>query len=264
MNLLLLPQHPPLFWLTAILAVTFVGIAKAGFGGGAGIVATPLLALTIPVPEAAALLLPLLIIIDLLSIGPYRRHADIPSLRILLPAATLGIILGALFFRAFSDDERLLQIGIGLLALLFIAYQALRALRPGALPAQRPPAGAGLLLGTLAGFASTLAHAGGPPVAVYLLPQKLPQERFVGTSVLFFTAVNLLKLVPYALLGLLRAGNLATILLLSPLTLVGVALGIYLNRRFDPTWYNRVVYTILLLTAVQLLSGRSPLTFLLQ
>lgn len=253
----MLPDYPPLFWLTAVLAVTLVGIAKAGFGGGVGVVATPLLALTIPVPEAAALLLPLLIIIDLLSIGPYRRHADRQSLRLLFPAAVLGIVLGALFFRTFSEDERLLKSGIGLLALLFVAYQAVRALRPGALAAERLPAPAGFLLGAISGFASTLAHAGGPPVSIYLLPQRMPQEKFVGTSVVFFTAVNLIKLIPYGLLGLLAVGNLTTILLLSPLTLVGVVVGIRLNRRFDPTWFNRVVYTLLFLTGVELVSGRS-------
>jgi uncharacterized membrane protein YfcA len=234
-----------------------VGIAKAGFGGGAGIVATPLLALTIPVPEAAALLLPLLIMMDWLSIGPYRHHVEWQSLRLLLPAAVVGIALGGVFFGVFSDEERLLKQGIGVLALAFVGYQALRALRPGVLPAQRPPAPAGFLLGTLAGFASTLAHAGGPPVAIYLLPQRLPQEKFVGTSVIFFAVVNLLKLVPYGLLGLLAVGNLATILLLSPLTLVGVGLGIYLNRRFDPTWFVRVVYGVLFLTGLELVSGRS-------
>lgn len=258
----MLPDYPPLFWLTAVLAVTLVGIAKAGFGGGVGVVATPLLALTIPVPEAAALLLPLLIIIDLLSIGPYQHHVERESLRLLLPAAVVGIVLGALFFRTFSDDERLLKSGIGLLALLFVAYQVLRTLRPGVLPAQRPPRPLGFLLGTVAGFGSTLAHAGGPPVSIYLLPQRLPQEKFVGTSVVFFTAVNLLKLIPYGFLGLLRVGNLTTILLLSPLTLVGVVVGIRLNRRFDPTWFNRVVYTLLFLTGVELVSGRSVLGLL--
>lgn len=259
---MVLPEYPPLFWLTAVSAVILVGIAKAGFGGGIGVIATPLLALTIPVPDAAALLLPLLIIIDLITVRHYYKTFDKQSLVVLLPSAVVGIVLGALFFGLFSENERVLRIGIGVLALAFVAYQAGRSLLMGKLVNRRPPKAAGYALGSVAGFSSTLAHAGGPPATVYLLPQGLPRNIFVGTSVVFFTAVNLIKLVPYGALGLLRVGNLTTILLLAPLSIVGVRLGLYLNKRFTDRWFNLVIYVLLFFTGVQLVSGRSIISML--
>lgn len=252
---LALPDYPPAFWVTAVLAVIFIGIAKAGFGGGVMVVATPLLALTIPVTEAAALLLPLLILCDMFAVAHYRTEFHRPSLKALLPGAMVGIVLGALFFGYFASQERVLQIGIGAVAVGFVLYQAGRVLLGGALNKRQPTRWEGPLLGSAGGFLSTLAHAGGPPVVIYLLPQQLERQLFVGTSVIFFTVVNLVKLIPYTWLNLITVGNLSTIALLSPLTLVGVRLGIYLNQHFSELWFNRVVYVLLLLTGVRLLLG---------
>ena len=243
------------------MAIIMVGIAKAGFGGGVGILATPLMALTISVSDAAGLLLPLLIVADIFSINHYRAHFDWRSIKLMLPGAVVGIALGGLFFGYFSDNERVLQIGIGVLALVFVFFQLTRAIILGALEKRQPHPAAGVLLGSLAGFTSTLAHAGGPPAAIYLLPQKMPRDIFVGTTVIFFAAVNLIKLIPYGSLGLLRVGNLTTILLLSPLAYLGVKLGIYLNQHFSDVWFNRVVYSILFLTGLELILGRSLANF---
>lgn len=251
----MLPEYPPYFWLAAVAAVLIVGIAKAGFGGGIGFVATPLIALTIPVADAAALLLPLLIFIDLMSIRHYRGQYDRPSLKLLLPSAIAGILLGWLLFNALRGNDELLKRALGLVAILFVVYQAGRNALLGALEAHRPNRLVGVFLGGLAGFGSTLAHAGGPPVTMYLLPQRLPRQIFAGTTIWFFTAVNLMKLVPYSALGLLRTGNLLTILLLAPAAVVGVRLGVWLNRRFDEVWFNRVIYVFLFLTGLQLLTG---------
>ena len=252
-----LPDYPPVFWITAVLAVILVGIAKAGFGGGVGVIATPLMALTIPVADAAALLLPLLIIIDMLSIryywGRYHRH----SIKIMLPFALVGIGVGALLFSTFSENERALKMGIGLLSVSFVIWRVVQKVVLGALEKRPLSDNAGRILGGLAGFTSTLAHAGGPPVAIYMLPQQLPRDLFVGTTVLFFTIVNLVKLAPYGALGLLEVGNLRTTLILSPMCYVGVRLGLYLNRRFTNSWFSRIVYTLLLLTGIQLILGQS-------
>jgi hypothetical protein len=251
----MLPDYTPLFWTAAITAVLILGVAEAGFGGGIGFIATPLIALTISVADAAALLLPLLIIIDLLSIRHYRGTYDKPSLTLLLPSAIVGIILGALLFNGLRDNDDLLRRALGLFAVLFVIYQVGRSALLGALEGHRPGRPVGVFLGVLSGFGSTLAHAGGPPATMYLLPQKLPRQLFAGTTVWFFTAVNLIKLVPYGALGLLRMGNLVTILLLAPVAFIGVRLGIYLNRNFDELWFNRVIYLFLFLTGLQLLTG---------
>ena len=249
------PSYTPLFWFTAVTAVLILGIAKAGFGGGIGFIATPLIALFIPVAEAAALLLPILIIIDLLSIRHYRGIYDRPSLKLMLPSAIVGIAIGALFFNALSANDEALKRAMGALALLFVAYQAGQTLLLGALEGKRPSRGVGIGLNVLSGFGSTLAHAGGPPATMYLLPQKLPRDIFAGTAAWFFTAVNLIKLLPYSLLGLLHVGNLRLVAVLLPVAFAGVWLGVYLNRNFSDLWFNRVIYVFLTLTGLELLTG---------
>lgn len=259
---LILPDYPTLFWVSAVVAIIMVGIAKAGFGGGVGAVATPLMALTISVTDAAAILLPLLIVADVLSIRHYRSEFDKKSLKLMIPGAAAGVLLGAFFFGYFDDNERILRMGLGVLSLAFVAYQFGRALLAGFLVTTHPPAYAGVALGGAAGFTSTLAHAGGPPATMYLLPQGFPRQIFVGTNVMFFFALNLIKVPAYAYLGLLRIGNLTTILILAPFALLGVSLGVYLNRRFSEVWFNRVVYALLFLTGLELVSGRSLVTLL--
>ena len=257
------PDCPMAFWLCAVPAVLLFGISKAGFGSGIGILATPLLTLAIPVTEAVGLLLPLLLITDVFALIHYRTHFDRPNIKILLPAACIGIAAGAFFFDYFRASQRILQFSIGVVALFFVLFQIFRVLILGALVKRRPTILEGLLLGAASGFISTLAHAGGPPVAMYLLPQKLEKSLFVGTTVIYFAALNLIKLLPYGILGLLHAGDTRTILFLAPLTYIGVRLGISLNRRFSDRWFNRVIYTILFITGLQLMLGRNILSLIL-
>ncbi len=258
----MLPDYPPAFWLCAVLAMIIFGISKAGFGGGIGVIATPLVSLTIPVTDAVAVLLPLLIMADVFSISHYRMHFHRRSVSLLLPGALLGVAIGGFFLGSFRGNERILQIAIGVVALWFVLFQALRALIIGIMEKRRPRAFQGILMGALSGFSSTLAHAGGPPFTMYLLPQKLPRDLYVGTAVIFFSVINLLKLIPYHALGLLRLGNLSTIIILGPLTYVGVRLGIYFNRRFTDLWFNRAIYAILVFTGLQLVSGKNIITML--
>lgn len=255
----MLPDYPTVFWIYASLAIVLLGISKAGFGAGAALLGIPLMSISIPVVDAAALLLPLLIICDIFSISHYRKRFDKRSLKIMLPGAVIGIGLGALFFGYFEENQQLLKKSIGALAIIFVIHQALKNFLLKSLQDRKPIALEGVLSGCLSGFTSTLAHAGGPPVIMYLLPQKFPRDLFVGTTVIFFATVNAIKLIPYSYLGLLKVGNLTTIIILAPLTYVGVLLGIYMNKRFTDLWFNRLIYTLLLLTGVQLIVGRSLL-----
>ena len=116
----------------------------------------------------------------------------------------------------------------------------------------RPGRIAGAFWGGLAGFTSTLAHAGGPPFAVYLLPQKLDKTLFVGTSVIFFFIVNYVKLVPYHFLGQLNVGNLAVALVFAPLAPLGIWLGVWLHRRVSERAFYNISYTLLLATGLKL------------
>jgi len=244
-----------MFWVAAVTAVLFLGVAKAGFGGGAGVVGTPLLVLTIPVGDAVALLLPLLMLCDVFSVWHYRSIFHRRSVALLLPGAAVGIAIGTVFFGYFLDNTAILRTGVGVLALVFVGFHVLRTLAGKALEARHPHAAEGVFLGVVSGLTSTLAHAGGAPVAIYLLPQHLPRQLFVGTTVIVFSAVNWMKMPPYIWLDLYHVGNMATVVLLAPLTFVGVRLGIWLNRRFTDLWFSRAVYGILLVTGVKLLAG---------
>ena len=261
-NCVTLPEYPTLFWVTAVFAMLLIGISKAGFGGGVGAIATPVLALTISVADAAAILLPILIVADLFSLRHYWNVYDRNSIKLMIPGAIVGILLGAVFFGYFSDNERTLKMILGVVSLLFVVYQVARTLIFGALLKSKPPAWAGVLLGGVAGFTSTLAHAGGPPATIYLLPQQLPRNIFVGTSVIFFFSLNIMKLIPYSMLGLLRMGNIGTVLVLAPLTFVGVQLGVWLNRRFSDRYFTYLIYALLLLTGIELVSGVSVIHLL--
>ncbi|MGW8192689.1 MAG: sulfite exporter TauE/SafE family protein [Desulforhopalus sp.] len=255
----MIPDYPLMFWIYAIIAITLLGISKAGFGAGASLLAIPLLSMVIPVIDAAALLLPLLIVCDIFSVLHYRKRCDQRNLRILLPGAIAGIAVGAFCFSFFQGNQQILKTGIGILAVTFVVHQWLRNKGYGVKKNHMPTAREGVFWGCISGFTSTLAHAGGPPVMVYLLPQRLPRDLFVGTTVIFFATMNAIKLIPYHYLGLLKVGNLVTVLILSPLIYLGVLLGIYLNKRFNDLWFNRVIYTLLFLTGTQLIIGKSLL-----
>lgn len=250
-----LPAYPTAFWVTAVFVMVLTGLGKSGFGSGIGALATPLLALTIGAVNAAALLLPLLIIMDLFTIPYYYNRFDRRHLTILLIGSLFGIAVGAYFFDALSHNEQALKMGIGALAILFVLLQIGRSLILGALSEQKPGRVIGWIMGALGGFTSTIAHAGGPPVTIYLVPQRLPRDIYVGTAALLFAIINLIKLVPYSYLGLLRVGNISTIVVLAPLAYVGVWLGVFLNKRFTDKWFTRFVYAFLLLTGIQLLTG---------
>lgn len=248
-----IPDYPVLFWITAVIGVMLFGIGKAGFAGGVGILATPLVALTVGVAEAAAILLPLLIIIDILALFYYRRDFDRSAMKILIPAALAGILAGSLFFRSFMGKDHALRLGMGLLALLFVLFQVTRAFILGKMAKRNPGRVEGFFWGAISGFTSTISHSGGPPLAIYLLPQRFPKNIYVGTTAIFFAVTNAVKLVPYAVLGLLRPSNVMTVVLLVPLCFISVLIGVYLNRRFNETWFLRVVYAILFLSSVQLI-----------
>ncbi len=260
------PHDPWLFFLIAGLCVVLSGIAKGGFGGGVGVIATPLLSLVVSPLVAAGILLPLLCACDLFAVWHYRRTFDRGNLVQLVPGGLVGILIGAGLLWHLKGEtaaaERALRILIGVIAILFVIWQAGRAWFLKHLPPARPGTVFGAAMGVTAGFTSTLAHAGGPPVTIHLLPQRLPRQIFVGTTVWFFTIANYVKLAPYAALGMLDLANLRISAMLLPLVPVGVYAGIWCNRRINDKWFNIVVYTLLLLVGIQLLSGYDPLSLL--
>ena len=237
----------PWFWALAIPAVALTGISKGGFGGGAA-VATPLMALSIPPAQAAAIMLPVLCLMDIAGLRAYLWRWDRRIARILVPAGITGTGIGALTIRAMDDD--LIRILLGTVALGFLAWTLYP--RRG-ISVQKPGTASGWFWGTLSGFTSFITHAGSPPVMVYLLPQKLEKEAFVATSLVFFFTLNYAKIVPYLWLDLVDTRVLATAALLVPIGVAGTYAGLWLQRRIDPRWFYRLIYTLLFATGSKLL-----------
>ena len=238
----------PLFYAVAVLAILITGVAKSGFGGGLGVLAVPMMALFISPVQAAAILLPILCLMDLLNIWHYRNAWDRANIKILLPAGLVGVLVGTFTFRYLSDAH--IRIVIGLIAVVF----ALHFFRKNnQLEKRGPDQVRGTFWGVIAGFVSFGVHAGGPPANVYLLPQKLDKSIFVGTMVVLFTTLNYVKLVPYALLDQLNADNIGTSLVLAPLAPLGVWLGLRLHKVVNEKWFYPVCYAFLFITGVKLL-----------
>ena len=232
----------------AVPAVLLLGVSKSGFGAGFGSLAVPLMALAIPVPQAAAILMPLLFVMDVMGLAAFRNDFDKKLLRFMLPFAMLGIVLGTLLFRWL--DAHVVAAIVGASTLLFLAQRLLFPPREDSPP---PPRWVGALLLTTSGFTSFIAHAGGPPVNAYAIPLKLRPVIFTGTMAFLFFFVNMAKWVPYAWLGLLSLGNLATSLVLLPLAPLGVWIGVRVARRISPQLFYRFVLWGMFLTGCKLL-----------
>lgn len=237
----------PFFYLCAIPAVLIFGLSKGGFGGGISIISVPLMALTVSPPQAAGILLPILCAMDLFAMRKFWGNWDKANLRIMIPASIVGIVLGALTFSYLAEAH--VRLLIGLLAVGF----GLNYWRHGDSRAKTSVSRTkGSFWSALAGFTSFGIHAGGPPVNVYLLPQKLSPTLFMGTSTFLFTVINYTKLVPYFWLGQLHAENLWTSLVLLPLAPLGVGVGYYLHRKITPVLFFQLINFFLIATGAKL------------
>lgn len=240
--------HDPVFYAVAVPAVLLIGLSKSGFAAGFGSLATPVLALTVPAPQAAAIVLPLLMVMDLTGLQQMWRDRDAALLRRLLPWGALGVIAGFALFGVLSA-----AVVAGLLGALTLGFLAQRLFF---VPRRdRPPAPhwVGQGCAAAAGSTSFVAHAGGPPMVAYLLPLRMDPRVVSGTMAVFFGFINLLKVVPYAALGMLDLGNLLTSLVLMPLAPLGVWAGVWLVRRVATTWFYRLAYVGMFLTGTKLL-----------
>ena len=247
----------PLFYVIAVPALLLTGISKGGLGAGAGMLSVPLMSIAISPTQAAAIMLPLLCAMDLVGLWGYRNAWDGRHLRMLVPASVVGIGFGALTFGWLP--EAAVRVIIGLIAVGFVGMRWYAARRRSPSRRERIPGPvAGAIWGAMSGYTSFVAHAGGPPLSVYLLPQKLDKTAFVGTIVVFFAVVNYVKLAPYWALGQFDSANLRTSLVLLPLAPAGMALGFWLHRRIDPVLFFRICYGLLLVTGAKLLWDGIP------
>lgn len=240
----------PVFVAVAVFAVLLAGISKSGFGGAMGGLSVPLMSLLITTPQAAAIMLPILLVMDAFGLLVFRGKGDAANLRIIIPGALLGIVIGALTFHLV--DPRWIKGLIGIEAALF----GIDRLRNAAVSAKAAPPelGRGLFWSTISGFTSFISHAGGPPILQYLLPQGMDRVRMVGTTVIYFSAVNFVKLVPYAVLGLLDLSNLTSALFLLPAAPLGYWIGLRLLKGLPQAPFNLAIAIAMLATGIKLIA----------
>jgi uncharacterized protein len=237
----------PLFYLLAIPAIVALGLGKGGFAG-VGMISTPLLALTMPPLQAAAILLPILLCQDVISVWVYRRRWSAWNLKVLLPGSVVGV--GAAWLFAAYVPNAYVEIAVGVTGVCFALYNTF-----GKVPAQprRPSVPAGMFWGSLAGFTSTIIQVGAPPYQVHILPQRLDKFTLIGTTIIFFALVNVMKLVPYFALGQFSPRTLATSAVLLPFAVATNFLGLWLARRTPTELFYRITYLLMFLISLALI-----------
>ncbi len=243
----MLPLDSILFWFLASVGVVMTGVSKSGFAGGAGVIAVPILALIIPVPLAAALLLPLLIVMDAKTVGLYWRSLSSPaSLITITSSAIVGITIAGVAMA--SLPAQTLQIILGAFCVIFASWEKLSPVL-GKLP------GAAYLWGLISGISSTLLHAGGPPISIYFLSRNISKAEWLAQAAVFFAIMNLIKLIPFAIAGRFDTTLLLTAMALTPFALLGVKLGHLMQSRISQAAFTRFCRLLLLVSGVFLLLG---------
>ena len=230
------------FYIAAIPAVILLGLAKGGFAG-VGVLSMPLMTLVMSPVRAASIMLPVLIVQDAVSIWFYRHTYDRGNLAIMVPGACVGIALGY-FFAAYVPDAAI-ELVVGLIAVGFAVRRLMHA-RAAIIPPAKAHPLFGVFWGAVAGFVSMIANAGAPPFQVYVVPQQLPRDIFIGTGVFFFAVINWIKVLPFFALGLFTPQNLATSLVLLPAAVLATWSGVWLVRRVSTERFYFVIYLVMI------------------
>jgi uncharacterized membrane protein YfcA len=239
-----------LFYIMTVVVGLLIGVAKGGLGGLIGTLATPLMSLVMPPNKVVGLLLPMLMLADVFAVATYWRCWRTRLVLLLLPGGVAGVTIGTFFIKNASTN--LWRNMLAAIVLIFTLYKLLEKYILRILTYEGRD-WHGLLAGVVAGFSSTLAHAGGPPVAIYLLLQKVPPIEFNASSVLFFAILNWVKVPYYAYAHLFDFHRLGQILWVLPVIPLGVALGRWLTNKIDRLWFERLIVVLLLVSGLLLL-----------
>lgn len=248
------------FFAAAIPAVVLVGLSKGGLGGALALMGVPLMALSVPPVQAAAIFLPILIVMDIIALWSWRAYNDRRTLLLLLPGALAGIALGWATSALIPADA--MRIVVAVVTILFVLRYFQEKLKPGGRGDTPPKPHRPLLAGiwsSLSGYASFVAHAGGPPFQIYVLPLKLDPKIYTGTSVRFFAIMNAVKLIPYFALGQLDTENLSVSAALLPVAIVATMAGARVVHYIKPSVFYPLMYIMAFLAALKLLWDGLPL-----
>ncbi|MBN2126213.1 MAG: sulfite exporter TauE/SafE family protein [Deltaproteobacteria bacterium] len=248
------------YWEFLIVGLAVLGsaIIKNGVGIGAGIFMLPFLALVFPPKLALGIGAPAMLVSDVVGVRNYWKEWNREELLLLLPPAALGLVLGAIIIKVVPGG--IFKLGVGVLAVLFSGYHLCRPIlskggkgTPPVRSSDGPRKTLTLLFGFLGGTASTVIHAGGMVMSIYLIQRPIEKRAFVGTFIFFFAVLNLLKLLTYLKIGILTADTVLFVLILSPVIVLGGFLGHVLNKRFSQESFKRIVLSLILLIGVRLI-----------
>ena len=238
-----------IFLSTVVPAILLYGIAKSGLGGSISLISVPLMTIVMPLSQALAIILPILIFSDLIAVYRFRKEFDLNTLKLIIPFAGLGIFIGSLSFSYFSED--LLKIIVGLMGFLFAGHYFL--FKKNKEEKSDKNILKGSICSTIAGFTSFCVHAGGTPTSIYLLPLRMKKEIYVGTRVIFFTFVNLIKLPFYIKLSMVNFETFKQSVVLFPLAIIGIFIGYRILKIIDEKLFYNIIYILILISSSKLI-----------
>ena len=236
-----------LFYFYASIGVILFGISKGGFAGPIAILSIPIMAIVMSPIKAAAVLLPVLLIMDFIAIYIYWNKWDLNNIKIILPPAMMGILIGSITFSFTSEDS--IRIIIGCIAITFILLSFLQKNHQLVIPTKNK----GIIWSLISGYTSFIIHSGGTPLNFYLLPQKLDKTVYVSTMTLVFLIINIVKLIPYYYLDQLVFANLKASLILSPLAPISIYIGYYLHIKVKEQTFYFLIYLFLGIGGIKLI-----------
>ena len=237
-----------LFFLCVVPAIILYGIAKSGLGGSMTLISIPLMTVVMPLGQALAIVLPILILSDLVAVYKFKKNFDAETLKLLVPGAAIGIFVGSITFMYFS--ESLLKFIIGLMGFLFAGHYFLFKTKI-IIPLKKSLLKGGVC-SVISGFTSFCVHAGGTPLSVYLLPLRMKKEVYVGTRIIFFTCVNLIKFPFYVNLSIVTLNSIIQSLLLFPLALLGIFVGYQILKIIKEDLFYNIIYVLILFSSAKL------------
>ena len=238
-----------IFFLTVVPAIILFGIAKSGLGGSIALISIPLMTISMPLTTALGIILPILIFSDFIATYKYRKEFDIETLKLIVPFAAIGIFIGSLTFSYFSEE--LLKFIIGLMGFLFAGHYFFFKKNKEAKSEKNFLKGG--ICSAVAGFTSFSVHAGGTPTSIYLLPLRMKKEIYVGTRIIFFTFVNLIKLPLYINLSMMNFETFKQSLILFPVALIGILIGYQLLKIIEEKLFYNILYALIFVTSSKLI-----------
>ena len=238
-----------LFFITVIPAIILYGIAKSGLGGSMTLISIPLMTIVMPLNEALGIVLPILIFSDFIATYKYRKEFDLSTLKLMVPFAAIGVVIGSLTFSYFSEE--LLKFIIGLMGFLFAGHYFFLKKNKEAKSEKNFLKGG--ICSTISGFTSFCVHAGGTPVSIYLLPLRLKKEIYVGTRIIFFTFMNLIKLPFYINLSMTNFVTFKQSVILFPVAFIGILIGYKLLKVIDEKLFYNILYALILVSSTKLI-----------